>query len=601
MMLSALLYLQYHSVRNRVAAQFKRWRQPKYLAGAIVGVLYFYYYFFRSFSYTHGEPTAGALPDNPALYETLGTLVLAIFALTAWIFPRDRASLAFTEAEVAFLFPAPVSRRTLIHFKLLRSQTAILFTTLFLALVSRRLGGGHFWIHAAAWWLVLSTLNLHFLGSSFARTILMDRGITNWTRRIVIFTAIFALAAAAILWAQHTLPSANLKNLNTLSKLEAYVQQVFASGPLPYLLAPFRWMVTPYFAPDARTFFAVVWPALGLMAAHYIWVVRSDVAFEEASLEASKKLAERTAAIRSGNWRLSSRKPRAARAPFTLTPTGFPPIALLWKNLISAGQAFTARIWVSLVGFAVVAVVAFHPAASASPVSAALALFACFVLGWLLLFGPQLVRYDFRQDLLVADALKVLPLPAWQIALGELLAPAAILTGLQWCLLILAVGFCPQEMSAFSTALFAALGKLVGFYPKEMGAFSWPQLIASAAAAAINFPVFNVIALMIPNAAVLLFPAWFQIGKTGPQGIEATGQRLIFFLGQIIVFALTLVPAALASVVVFLLAQYFAGIAVAVLLASLASVIVLGCEAAAGLQLLGKLFERFDLSADLPA
>jgi hypothetical protein len=36
-MISALLYLQFHSVKNRLAARLKRLKQPKYLIGAIVG------------------------------------------------------------------------------------------------------------------------------------------------------------------------------------------------------------------------------------------------------------------------------------------------------------------------------------------------------------------------------------------------------------------------------------------------------------------------------------------------------------------------------------------------------------------------------------
>ena len=93
------------------------------------------------------RPTRGqalalfASPDNQVLFESVGALALFIILLLAWIIPHQRAALTFTEAEVAFLFPAPISRRTLIHFKLLRSQTAILFTTLLLTLVTNRLGG----------------------------------------------------------------------------------------------------------------------------------------------------------------------------------------------------------------------------------------------------------------------------------------------------------------------------------------------------------------------------------------------------------------------------------------------------------------------------
>src|SRR6185295_13973761 len=98
-----------------------------------------------------------ALPagtQNAVLYEMAGALVLLVLALLAWCLPRERAALVFSEAEVAFLFPAPISRRGLIHFKLLRSQTAILFTTLILTLVTRRFGGRS-WTHAAGWWLIL--------------------------------------------------------------------------------------------------------------------------------------------------------------------------------------------------------------------------------------------------------------------------------------------------------------------------------------------------------------------------------------------------------------------------------------------------------------
>ena len=46
--------------------------------------------------------------------------------------------------------------------------------------------------------------------------------------------------------------------------------------------------------------------------------------------------------------------------------------------------------------------------------------------------------------------------------------------------------------------------------------------------------------MLIPNAAVLFFPAWFQLGKDGPRGFETTGQQLILMFGQLLVLALSL-------------------------------------------------------------
>ena len=55
------LYLQYHSIKNRIVMRIKRLKQPKYLLGGIVGGLYFYWYFFRTL---FGTPAPGAQPSR---------------------------------------------------------------------------------------------------------------------------------------------------------------------------------------------------------------------------------------------------------------------------------------------------------------------------------------------------------------------------------------------------------------------------------------------------------------------------------------------------------------------------------------------------------
>src|SRR5215467_2182991 len=281
-MISALLYLQFHSIKNRLLLRIKRMRQPKYLFGAIVGGIYFYFYFFRyffGFRGGRGSFVSNATPESFALFESFGALIFLVVILLGWIFSNQRAALSFTETEVAFLFPAPVSRRGLIHFKLLRSQIAILFTTMLLTLITNRVGG-HPFIRAAGWWIILSTLNLHFLGSSFARTVLLDRGITNWQRRLAIFVLLTAALASIFVWAKRTIPAVDFSQFDDFQSVKDYIQNVFASGPAPYLLYPFRLVVRPYIAPNSRAFFAALGPALLLMALHYVWVVRSNVAFE---------------------------------------------------------------------------------------------------------------------------------------------------------------------------------------------------------------------------------------------------------------------------------------------------------------------------------
>jgi hypothetical protein len=117
-------------------------------------------------------------------------------------------------------------------------------------------------------------------------------------------------------------------------------------------------------------------------------------------------------------------------------------------------------------------------------------------------------------------------------------------------------------------------------------------------AAALAAPFWNGLALLIPNAAVLLLPGWFQTRADTPQGIEVTGQRLLLVFGQFIVIGITIVPAAFAFALGFLPVQY-AGVAFAAPLAGAGvAAIVLGGEVILGVWLLGKLFDRFDLSAE---
>jgi hypothetical protein len=579
-MIAALFYLQFHSIKNRTLRRIKRLKQPKYLAFAVVGGLYFYFYFYRWLFVGGGRAASfvsGLSPEDHLLYELIGAALLLGILLMAWIIPHERASLAFTEAEVAFLFPAPISRRGLIHFKLLRSQTAILFTTFFLTLATIW-AGGNAWIRGAGWWLVLNTLNLHLLGSSFARTLLLDRGITNWQRRLAILVLVVAAGLGLVWWARHTLPAFDIPQWSDAEAVKDYLRRLLTSGPAQVLLFPLRWLVRPYLAPDALAFLSSLPGPLVLLGLHYWWVLRMDVAFEEASLETSKKLADKLAALRAGRWQSSQTKPRGRRAPFRLRPVGPPSIALLWKNLISAGQSFSIRFWITIAAIGMGVSVGLIGGFGNSGFAPALEMVVLMLFLWSLLLGPHFLRQDFRQDLPLTDMLKGYPMRGWQVALGELLAPTVILSGIQWFLLLVAAGVFTNIHHA--------------------GSLGWSALATTTVGAALVLPFVNLINLQIPNAAVLLLPAWFQAAKDSPQGIEVTGQRLIFVLGQGLVFILSLIPAGAAGAGVFLLAQMFLGVTAGIALAAVAAAAVLAAEGALGLMLLGYLFERFDLSSE---
>jgi hypothetical protein len=453
-----------------------------------------------------------------------------------------------------------------------------LFSALFMMLLGRW-GRGNNLFHYIAWWGLLSLVNLHLVGSSFARTMLLERGISNWRRRLMVLGGAGLAAAGVILWARQTLPPPpGLSGDWDSAALADYARQILQSGPLLWLLAPFRWAITPLFAGDGREFLIALAPLLAIIGLHYWWILRADVAFEEASVELSRRAAERISAMRSGNWQAAHKPKKGRRPPFELRPQGWPAIAIFWKNLISAGHFFTGRAWFYLIWIVVVVGAIVRPGGRHAGEGAALSILAVSLAVMSLLYGPQILRHDFRQDLRVADVLKLYPMTGWQMVLGEILAPAAILAGAQWLLVLFAFLFCPANFGGVPAP--AALR------------------VTAALAAALVMPCVDFIALLLPNAAALIFPAWVQLGKDTPRGFETMGQQLILIFGQIIVLALAMLPAGPAGAVAWFAAWWLSGRAPTVALASaaLAGAAVLAAEAAAGVHLLGKAFEHFDWS-----
>jgi hypothetical protein len=579
--IGAFLYLQSRSFANRMLARLKRLKRPKYLVGAIVGGLYFYFYFFQ-YAFLGGHKHAR--PDfavDTGMFELIAATVLCVVALSAWIFPHARTALIFSEAEIAFLFPAPVSRRTLIHFKLLRSQIAILFTTLLLTLITGRMfTGTHAWIRVLGWWVVLSTLNLHFLASSFARTMLLDRGISNWLRRSLVILTLGALIAVSIFWARRNITPPPLDDLSNWKAFRDYGKALFATPPISYLLLPFQFVVRPYLAADALSFVKALGPALLIIGAHYWWVIRSNVAFEEASVEVSRRIAERVAAARQGKG-LDTAPKKGHCAPFPLAATGFTPLALFWKNLIAAQTLLRPRtLLVVLLPFTIVAFAFGSQRHAAGWLAPMMTIMALMFLVWSLLIGAQMVRCDIRQDLAAMDVIKMFPLRGWQIVLGELLAPAVILTCIQGLLVAIVLA-------------------LSGNFAREIR-LPFEARTGWAAAILVLLPFWNGVSLLIPNATMLLFPGWFQTRADAPQGIEVMGQRLVLLFGQLLVICVALIPAGIAFAFGYFAVKFLGAISLAPLIGALGAAVVLTGEIALGIFLLGKLFEKFDLSAEAP-
>lgn len=580
--ISALWFLQSRSLYNAARARLLRLRQPRYLIGGIIGLAYVWMVFFRRFFTTRAgsiKAIPGIPPETAEWIEAAAAIGIAVYVASIWIFSGDRASLAFTEAEVAFLLPAPVSRGALLNFRLIRTQPAILVSSFFFNLFTGQTRSAFEWItHGFTFWLVFTLLSLHSIGASFAIQRLTDRGLSGWRRRLAFFAFVLTLALVIAWWILSAPAAAPIRGFTDVTDR---LRALMSAGPAPWLLAPFRWVVQPWFARSPLEFLKALPLPFLLLGAHYLWVIRADVAFEEASIEASRKLAATIAAARSGNLH-QLQPPKVRRDPFHLRPVGFPPLALLWKNLIAAGQLFTGRIWFfCLLGVGTFAATSILTRGSISPLQKASMITTSVSLMLLLmsvLLGAQVVRHDFRSDLNRMDMLKALPLPAWQVVLGQLLAPIVILSALQWLLLLLILG------GSYASDAFATQPRIAQW--------RFPVLFSVA----LVLPAINGLILLLPNTIALLFPAWASAQQGRGGGIEVLGQRLVLGLGLLLTLAVGLLPATLLGGVTWWLAQLALGPAWALPIATVPATGILVAEFACGLWGLAVAFQKHDVT-----
>ena len=174
-MIEALTYLASRSIQNRLSRQIRRLRTPRYFIAVVLGLLYLY-----AILEQQRSARDGASPESARWVDLVVTIGVACAAAWAWIFGSERRVLAFSPADVTFLFPGPVTRRGLVSYKLLRAQLVVLFNTLlWTLLLSREEFGGSAWLRALSLWVLLTTLSMHRIGASFVRSSLIEHGTTG--------------------------------------------------------------------------------------------------------------------------------------------------------------------------------------------------------------------------------------------------------------------------------------------------------------------------------------------------------------------------------------------------------------------------------------
>jgi ABC-2 type transport system permease protein len=565
-MTAALAYLTHRSIVNQLKRQAARLRNPRYALALLLG------FGWLAVVLWHRGPATSGPPPGMAWIEIAAALGALLLVGWAWLGSPDARVLAFSPAEVTFLFPAPISRRGLIHYKLLRTQLVVLVNVgIWTALASGQQPGGSIWLRAASFWVLITTLALHRLAAALVRGSVAEHGRFGLRHRVV-SVGLATSALAALGWGLWEVwPGLVAAARGGAPALREALGRAVSQPGIAAVLWPLRMLVRPLGASSLADWQAAMPLALGLLILHYIWVLRSDSAFEEAASEASLARARRHSGRSTG-----AGLDRSGRAPspplFRLSPTGSPAIALLWKNLAAVlrrRRALNLALGLAL-GGGILAIVSGDAESTLAQVTGGLAL---TWLGFVVVLGPQWIRNDLRRDLLYVDLLRSYPLRGWAIVAMEAGASAITLTLLELALVTLAYLAFLQD---------ATLDLTLGDRSLLLGG------------AVLLLAPINLMATLLQNAAALLFPGWVRVG--GPAaGVEALGQQLLSTTALWLALGLMLAAPAAISAVTFRALEtvgiwWAAGLAVA------GGLVVLGCEMLALVRWLGAVFERGESS-----
>ncbi|HEV8447999.1 MAG TPA: putative ABC exporter domain-containing protein [Gemmatimonadaceae bacterium] len=563
--MNALLYLSWNSARNRFLSAFRRVRSPRYAVALIVGALYLWGFLWRPAN----QPMAtGFLLSQPS--EMLITLLAVLTLAGPWVFGSDNLALAFTQAEVSMLFPAPITRRGLIGHKLFRAQVAVLINAAIWVFVLRR--GGNLLpspLRAVGVWVLFSTLNLHRLGAALVQSSIKAHGRVAAKRNLWSIAA-FGFVGAALVTG-FVVNRRELLDTDGIGEFFVAMAKVLAQAPASIGLWPFHLVVAPTFARSINQWWHAIIPALAVMGLHVFWVLRSDAAFEDAALEASEQRARRMDAIRSRRSIVVPKSSLAAKTTLRLKAIGHPAMAIFWKNILCLRRTAQLRLLLGPAGMAI----AFGAALSSGArdfslwVTATAATFA----GLLIVFGGRLVRNDLRHDMLHLPLLKAVPVRSSDIVLAEVASSTVPIVVLQLVVVVIAyiASFGTERIWLSPTTRLAIL---VGS----------PFLMLAINGALIT----------IQNGMAILFPAWIRLGSAVSTGVEALGQNVLAMVANLFTLLVALLPPTVLAALTFQLLGGTHGQRTLFVLWTpmLVAAVILGLETYASILWLGRALTR---------
>ena len=558
-MTRAFVELALRSFKNRIVSRARRLRDPRYLVGAILGLTYFGWIFFRN------RGAAMFFRSGPASelrVDAVSVVVLAMM-LFAWALPGDSGGLEFSEAEIAFLFPAPLRRRDLLLYKIIRQQPQVMMSVAIFSLLGATRS------KFVGLWTAFSVMSIYMMLVALGRARLRLMRINFIVRLVAVLAIAIGIVALGVVTAggmklnfEGATPASLMKELHA-----AFHQPLIAA----ILFLP-RLFSGAVFPPTLTTLATSCLALLALAVVFFFAANRLNVSFEEGSIVRAQKrhaMQQRMRHRRGGSYVMF----RRARAPFRLAPTGPPETAIVWKNTVAAMRMSLAWLVVIAIVFAVlIANAALVGGQAAHGVGITFLMFTCM----LPFIGPNIFTNDLRLDLPRLEVLKSYPLSGTGIVAAEIAAPLVIIATLE----LLSIG-CAWAVLGMSGGLSGAVGM----------EYAIVALLLAVPVVALQ--------LLIRNAVPVVFPAWAVRAKEDPRGFALTGQRLLLVIGNLVVLSFALIPAAVVFLPsMWLATKFFAGNVIFLAVLTTPAIAVVVGEVWLGVRFLGDRFEALDVSQE---
>jgi hypothetical protein len=468
-------------------------------------------------------------------------LVMLVISMTS---AAGERAIYFSPSEIDFLFGGPFTRRQLLAYKMVGTAAGVSFSALIFSVVMTRYvpawGPGYVGLWLALGFVQLSTMAILLVSQSLA-----ESAITGIRKTIL------ACAAAAGIYGAWSISG----KIGTESTAEV-IASLREETVLRFAIFPVEPFVKVMFAdpfwPAGAMWVAISMAINGALCGFIFWL---DAEYRESAISVSQRWFARIQSARRTGVAPSANRKAWGRAPRLPYWGGAGPIAR--RQLTTAMRNSRSMLVVTGVVAVGMAIALTNEDRSVDQVWVML----YSMTAWLTILLTMMIRFDFRSDLDQMEGLKALPIPGHRVAMGQLIAPVFV------CLVMQAIIF--------------TAGSVVNGRPE-----------VALAAAVFVIPV-NVLLFGVENIVFLLFPS--RVMAFNPGDFMSMGRQMLLMFLKFAVIGVAAILAAVSGVVAYV------GSGESWMITLVTAWLVLIAQAMLVLPGMAWAFNRFDVSADLPA